>query len=119
MNGRKIRVKAKAETKAADAGLVVGCMISGNQEEIEFCLEVLQEISSAREKFPSSKHSMCALTEEVGELAKALLEEPWERVRAEAVQVACMAMRVALDGDASLVGWRVKKGLCDWAGGAA
>ena len=118
MNGRKIKVKAKAERKAADAGLVVDCMICGNQQEIEFCLEVLQEIASAREKFPSSKHSMCALTEEVGELAKALLDESWERVRAEAVQVACMAMRVALDGDASLVGWRLKKGL-DPAGGAA
>lgn len=45
---------------------------------------------------------MTALTEEVGELAKALLDESDQRVYEEAVQVAVMALRVATEGDPSL-----------------
>lgn len=47
---------------------------------------------------------MCALTEEVGEVAKALLDESPDRVYEEAVQVAVMAMRLATEGDRSLRG---------------
>lgn len=39
-------------------------------------------------------------------LAKALLDESPDRVRREAVQVACMAARVAVDGDASVIAYR-------------
>ena len=45
---------------------------------------------------------MTALTEEVGELAKAIMDEGSHRVWKEAVQVAAMALRVAVEGDPSL-----------------
>ncbi len=45
---------------------------------------------------------MTALTEEVGEVAKALLEEPWQNVVDEAVQVATMALRLAVEGDPTM-----------------
>jgi NTP pyrophosphatase (non-canonical NTP hydrolase) len=71
-----------------------------------FRTEVVVELSRARRKFPSSVLSMAALTEEVGELAQALLKwragkGTWAEVESEAIQVACMAQRVAVEGDAS------------------
>ena len=59
-------------------------------------------VSQARAKFPDSYGVMCALTEEVGEVAKAYMDEPLSEVYKEAVQVAAMAARLALEGDASL-----------------
>lgn len=72
----------------------------------EFFAAVSAELQRAREKFPSSNLSLAALMEEVGELAQAMLKVragkwPAYRVREEAVQVAAMAVRVALEGDAS------------------
>ena len=71
--------------------------------------EILHELSRARAKFPIQDIwvTLAALTEEVGELNKAILEfthEPHKNrnqteIRREAVQVACMAMRVILDCD--------------------
>lgn len=59
-----------------------------------------REISRARSKFPNNKKMFLALSEEVGELAKDMLEEKnsW---REEALQVACVAMRIYEEGDAS------------------
>jgi hypothetical protein len=75
-------------------------------------LQLVQlELMRARQKFPQSEHSMAALTEEIGELAKALLDEPLQRVQAEAVQVAVMAIRVATEGDPSFFNIRNRKGL--------
>ena len=76
-----------------------------------FLLDVSAEVGRAREKFPETEGCMVALVEEVGELARAILDESPERIRAEAVQVACMAVRVVLDGDASLDHYRAKRGL--------
>jgi hypothetical protein len=73
--------------------------------------EILSELRRARAKFPGDNVTTLALVEEVGELAKATFEEPRVRVRKEAVQVATMAMRVVLDGDATLEGWRRDRGL--------
>lgn len=70
--------------------------------DIAILKAIVLELKAAREKFPSSAKSMCALTEEVGELAKALLDESGQRVYEEAIQVAVMAIRVATEGDASL-----------------
>ncbi len=84
---------------------------TGELLEHPFLIDVMREVARARRKFPSSYGSMCALTEEVGELAKALMDESPENVRAEAMQVACMAMRVAIDGDPSLDPIRIKRGL--------
>lgn len=74
-----------------------------------FLLEVDAEVARARQKFPSSDGAMVALVEEVGELAKALLDESWDRVRAEAIQVAGMALRVAEEGDSTLDALRAKR----------
>jgi NTP pyrophosphatase (non-canonical NTP hydrolase) len=81
--------------------------------------EIRAELASARERFPSSAGAMCALTEEVGELAKAVLDEPRARVRAEAIQVAVMAIRIALEGDPTLDQVRYDRGqepLAEWDG---
>jgi len=60
------------------------------------------EIERARNKFPSNQHLLAALVEEVGELAKAFLEnESPERIRAEAIQVACVAIRVFEESDSA------------------
>jgi hypothetical protein len=73
--------------------------------------EIADELARAREKFPGDNVTMLALMEEVGELSKATFEESRAAVRKEAVQVAAMAMRVVLDGDATLDDWRASKGL--------
>ena len=84
-----------------------------------FIVEVAREVDSARKKFPTSEHQLAALTEEVGELAQALIDHDraqkssgggsmcrtahTRKVYAEAIQVAAMAVRVATEGDASMV----------------
>lgn len=68
--------------------------------------EIVSELERARTKFPGDRVTFLAFIEEVGELAKALIEESDDRVREEAVQVAVMAMRVILDGDSTLIEWR-------------
>lgn len=78
--------------------------------DVAFTNAVTAELVAARDKFPSSAMSMVALTEEVGELAKALLDESWERVVEEAVQVAVMAQRVATEGDPTAAFYRARKG---------
>lgn len=75
-----------------------------------FLGRVYNEVRRARDKFPDPHGSMTALTEEVGELARALLDERSDRVVAEAVQVAAMAARVALEGDPSLQELRARRG---------
>lgn len=76
-----------------------------------FLEQVAAELKRARTKFPSSRHSMTALMEEVGELAKAMLDESPERVYAEAVQVAAMAARVAEEGDPTHAAYRAERGI--------
>lgn len=75
----------------------------------EFIADVVGEVNRAIVKFPEPDASMCALTEEVGELAKALMDEPRDRVWKEAVQVAAMAARVAVEGDPTLDPTRAKR----------
>lgn len=79
--------------------------------EQKFMEEVLAELTKARRKFPGDNCTYVALGEEVGELAKAMLDETPSRVREEAVQVAVMAARCALDGDSSVSAYRAKQGL--------
>lgn len=63
------------------------------------------ELEGARKAFPGSTHMLAALVEEVGELAQALIEHDRAQAKSapevlrEAVQVACMAIRVATEGD--------------------
>lgn len=106
----------EAETIAAmhaeiDADLDAVEAASTDDPDTFFLVEVLEEVARARTKFPSSNLKLAALTEEVGELAKAMLDEPAENVRKEAVQVAAMALRVAIDGDRSFDESRERRGL--------
>jgi|WetSurMetagenome_2_1015567.scaffolds.fasta_scaffold00090_38 hypothetical protein len=69
-----------------------------------FLHAVRGEVTFARNKFPSNKHLMTALTEELGEAAMALLDHhhkgaPVADVWMELKQVACVAMRLATEGD--------------------
>lgn len=73
--------------------------------------EIRIELFRARVQFPQSNLSVAALTEEVGEVAKAMLGEPHAAVINEAVQAAVMAIRVAVEGDASFDAHRVAQGL--------
>lgn len=62
--------------------------------------DISDEVIAARQKFPGSHHTLAALTEEVGELAQALLQEKsWDEIYAEAKQVACVAIRMMEEGD--------------------
>ena len=74
--------------------------------DAQFLNAIVEEAKKARAKWPDSVHSVAALTEEVGELAKAILQHKYEKqdphkVWREAVQVAFMAMRVATEGDST------------------
>lgn len=68
------------------------------QESIDALKE---EINRARNKHPSNAHLLAALTEEVGELNKAYLEADYEHAKTEAIQVACVALRVLEEGDSA------------------
>ena len=74
----------------------------------EFIDAVLAEVKRARSKYPGAGATNAALVEEVGELSTALMYEPFDHVRAEAVQVACMALRLAVEGDATFIAFRWK-----------
>lgn len=73
-----------------------------------FVSELLDQVRKARAKFPQPNPTVAALTEEVGELAQALLHiregkhNDWWRVWDEAIQVACMALRAATEGDPTI-----------------
>ncbi len=66
---------------------------------------IRDELAAARTAFPGTTHMLCALVEEVGEVAKAMMEHDRkegtsvQEVLREAVQVASMAIRVAVEGD--------------------
>lgn len=79
--------------------------------EVQEITALWEELEKARSKFPSSDYLMTALTEEVGELAKAFLDEPMANVRHEALQVACVAMRIYREGDPSMNSIRQQRGL--------
>lgn len=86
-------------------------LLAQKSEEGALCHEILEELSRARDKFPGDGVTTLALVEEVGELATAMFSESSLNVRKEAIQVAVMAIRVILDGDATLDDWRKNAGL--------
>lgn len=70
--------------------------------------DIQAELGKARTKFPGNKHMLTATGEEFGELCQAILQQEQEpekgktheHVYAEAIQLACMAIRLATEGDA-------------------
>lgn len=66
---------------------------------------VRDELKAAREAFPGTTHMLAALVEEVGELAQAIMQHDRKQgtsvqeVLREAIQVASMAVRIAVEGD--------------------
>lgn len=65
-----------------------------------FLRQVKQESRRAVRNWPYPNPNLAALMEEVGELAQAMLQQkPYAERYSEAVQVAVMAMRCALEGD--------------------
>ena len=65
-----------------------------------FSEEVVSEVLRAEAKFRYPNPNLAALMEEVGELARAMLEKkPDSHIWQEAVQVAAMAARCAIEGD--------------------
>lgn len=63
---------------------------------------ITAETIRARLKFPGNKHLLAALTEEVGELAQAMLQDrPRDQIEREAIQVATVAIRILEEGDAA------------------
>jgi hypothetical protein len=75
----------------------------------DFVEAVAAELARARAKFPGSEAANAALVEEVGEVSKALMYEPWDFLVKEAVQVAAMAQRLAVEGDQSMAEFRYRK----------
>lgn len=76
-----------------------------SKEQLLFS-EVLQELKRARLLHPAPNAHMGALVEEIGEVSKALMYEPWTGVRQEAVQAIAMLVRLVLEGDCTFVDWR-------------
>lgn len=69
--------------------------------------DIMEELAQARRKFPSNEDVLPALTEEVGELNRAMLQQKHEPAKGrthrdiynEAKQTAVMAIRVMTEGD--------------------
>jgi hypothetical protein len=84
--------------------------LKGAQIDVKFLQDVMAEITRARTKFPEqdAPTTLIAVQEELGELSEAYLDryvikqqykkgKTYSDLYKEAVQVAVMAMRVALD----------------------
>lgn len=63
---------------------------------------LVERVAKGRAKFPGNRFMLPALMEEVGELARALLQRKGpEEVRAEALDTAAVALRIFEEGDAT------------------
>lgn len=75
-----------------------------------FAARVPRELDLARRLFPAPNAMLAALVEEVGEIAKAMMYEPWSHVVSECLQVATMAQRLAVEGDQTMRIFRFANG---------
>ena len=82
-----------------------------NYELTYFQDRVEKEVKEACLNFPSPEALLCALVEEVGEVARACMDESCRRIYDECVQVAAMAARLAIENDPLLTEYRKKKNL--------
>ena len=76
-----------------------------------FLSKVCDEMERARQKYPAPNPNTAALGGEVGEVMEAMNKESFENVYAECVQVAVMAMRLAVEGDPFMDAYRGSQGL--------
>ena len=95
---KRRKTARKKSITAPAAGVVIDTATA------HFMADVLMEVGRARGMFPMPHKPLAALGEEVGELNKALLDMDVDKattidVFKEAVQVAAMACRVAIEGD--------------------
>jgi len=73
-----------------------------------FVSDTMAETERAQGLYPQPNPTLAAATEELGEVAKALLHiregkaTGWDDVYEECVQLAAMACRIALEGDPTL-----------------
>jgi len=81
------------------------------EDRYDFFTDLNQEIKRARAKHPRNTAMIAALTEECGEVARALTDEPTKQVREESVQTACVAFRIYTEGDETMREYREGKGL--------
>ena len=74
----------------------------------QFLVDVEAELRRAIANFPQPNPTLAAATEEMGEVAKAMLHiregkaHSWWDVYEEAVQLAAMAARIAIEGDPTI-----------------
>lgn len=83
--------------------------ITPMRSQTEF--DIVAELEAARKTFPNPEHLFAALTKKVGNLAKAFLDEPSERIYKEAKQVAALAIRIMEEGDPAFTNLRVRRKL--------
>lgn len=76
--------------------------------EDAFLKAVMAEVVRARLHHPAPNANLYACQEEVGEVAEAAMGEPWHTVVNEAVQACAMMVRLVVEGDATLLDWRMR-----------
>jgi hypothetical protein len=97
MNARQLLKNAPVTLSADIARSILANVPRLRPESVQ---ALANEMIRARLKFPKNTHLQVALAEEVGELAKAHLEgSASEAIQLEALQVACVAMRIYEEGD--------------------
>jgi hypothetical protein len=64
-------------------------------------IKLHDEVKRGRAKFPGNRFLLAGLVEEVGELARAILQKKDAEIEAEAIQVAGVALRIAEERDGS------------------
>lgn len=101
-------------SEANMAKLITAALDTFEAREASVYRAISDELRRARAKHPTSRVTNTAMVEEVGEVAKALMDEAGFRVREEAVQVAAMAVRLLLDGDEYMQAFRDDVGLDDF-----
>ena len=88
--------------------------------DAKFIAGLPDAVKLSRADFPSSDAALAALTEELGEVARAMLDEDDERVWAECLQLAATALRLAVEGDPAMASTRKRRrGERDWGGALA
>jgi cell division inhibitor SulA len=85
-------------------GIDRGFGYTNSPEPITVC-DIAEEVIRARDKFPSNRFLFLALIEELGEVARAVLQKkPEHEVRLEWIQVAAVVVRLLEEDDPTIHG---------------